>query len=78
MGVVYKVTNVINKKIYVGKTSGDLDKRKRQHKWNSLNGNSQTYFHKAIRKYGFDNFEWSILFESDDEHLLLEKRDFLY
>lgn len=32
MGVIYKVTNLINKKVYIGQTI-DLEQRKRNHKY---------------------------------------------
>lgn len=54
---VYKITNLINKKIYIGITN-DYKKRWSNHKCckTSLVG-------KAIQKYGKDNFRFEILFE---------------
>lgn len=72
--IVYKVINKINNKMYVGKTNGNLFDRKRKHERISLRSKN-TYFHNALNKYGFDNFEWSILCETDSESKLnaLEK-----
>lgn len=70
MACIYKVTNKVNNKKYIGFTKNELKKRKNQHK-NKANNNSQFAFHKAIRKYGWDNFEWEIIYESwDGEHCL--------
>lgn len=69
MGVIYKVTNLINKKVYIGQTI-DLEQRKRNHKSESYNQKSSGYkcaFHSAIRKYGWDNFVWEILEEITDD-----------
>lgn len=65
------MTNKINGKIYIGYTSKELKKRKYQHKQYALKRNSPFDFHQAIRKYGWDNFEWQVIYESwDDDHCL--------
>lgn len=57
-------TNKINGKSYIGQTIRSLEKRKREHITDALNDNKNSmYFHKAIRKYGQDNFDWEILYE---------------
>jgi group I intron endonuclease len=57
---IYKHTNKINGKIYIGQTSQDPKKR-----WQ--NGESaylhNPHFLNAIKKYGWDNFEHEILLE---------------
>lgn len=72
MGCVYCATNKINGKKYVGKTVGLLFDRKMIHYYDTRNG-SKLYFHNAIRKYGEDAFEWEILFESDNDEILLKE-----
>lgn len=54
-------TNRVNDKEYVGQTVGGLAKRKREHVWCALNKTHNMCFHKAIRKYGSENFDWEIL-----------------
>lgn len=66
------VTCKTNGKSYIGKTKHTLKCRKKQHHSASKCG-SNLLFHKAIRKYGRDNFKWEILFESDDDMVLYEK-----
>ena len=68
------------KKSYIGQTSISVDHRKNQHLWSSFNENDSSwhlYFHKAIRKYGIDNFEWSTLetITSDSKENLYECLD---
>lgn len=60
--VVYKHTNKINNKVYIGITGKSPEDR-----WGK-NGNkyskkSQPIFYNAIQKYGWDNFIHEILFE---------------
>ena len=62
---IYKYTNRINGKSYIGQ-SVDIDSRKCSHKTSAFNQNCGDYssqFHCAIRKYGIDNFDFEILVE---------------
>lgn len=58
--IVYKVTNVINKKCYIG-WCVDFSERKSRHLKAAKDG-VDTHFYAAIRKYGQENFTWEILF----------------
>jgi group I intron endonuclease len=60
--IIYKVTNTINGKIYVGKTTKSLDERKKSH-LKSIRLNVKTKFYNAIRKYGVVFFIWEELVE---------------
>lgn len=65
---IYKFTNKVNGKVYVGQTN-DIVKRKRGHKSTAFNSKSKDYnlpFHNALRKYGWENFDFEILEEIDD------------
>lgn len=70
-GRIYKITNQVNGKFYVGKTMKSLSTRFYNHSYASKTG-STTYFHKAIQKYGEDSF---IIEELDrcDSDILGEK-----
>ena len=74
-GIVYIASNKINHKIYIGMSMQNLTKRKLEHKSISKK-NSNSYFHYAIKKYGFDNFEWFLLFKSNDKDTLLNKEKY--
>lgn len=63
---IYKFTNKINNKRYIGK-SIDIEKRRKTHERNSVNCDG--YFYNAIRKYGLDNFDFSIIEECSKEEL---------
>lgn len=63
---IYKATNIINNKVYIGFTS-NLIKRIKSHKKGSENysGNgTKSAFYEAIIKYGWENFLWDILYQS--------------
>lgn len=55
-GRIYKITNQLNGKFYIGMTRKKLKYRFNNHCYDALIRNSNSYFHKAIRKYGKENF----------------------
>lgn len=55
--IIYKITNLINRKIYIGQTTISINKRWSQH----CNKQSNTAISKAIKKYGIKNFEIKVL-----------------
>ena len=57
MGRIYKITNDINNKIYIGQTIKTLTKRWQQHKCNSTKEYfKQIVLYKAFKKYGIEHF----------------------
>lgn len=72
-GIIYKATNKINGKSYIGQAFNFIQRRV-LHKHLSLKKNSSFYFHRAIRKYGWDNFEWKILERCDRDDLNLSEQ----
>jgi group I intron endonuclease len=68
--IIYKVTNIVNGKMYIGQTVYDLKKRKGQHLYSVKSYKDNFYFHRAIRKYGPDNFKWKIIHECDNINFL--------
>lgn len=68
---IYKITNLINKKCYIGQ-SRDIQKRWNSHKTRPFNEKDEDYnktLYKAIRKYGLENFSFEILEECKIEQL---------
>ena len=68
---IYKITNQINGKCYIGQ-SVNIEKRWYQHRRRSMMmgiTESDSYFHRAIRKYGLENFSFEILEECPKEQL---------
>jgi group I intron endonuclease len=61
---IYKATNKINGKVYIGFDS-NWPHRKNSHK--CYYKKYDTKFYRAIRKYGWENFEWLVLYQSKDK-----------
>lgn len=61
--LVYKAICRTNGKSYIGYTRA-FDLRKQEHKSAAKHKHNKYLFHKAIRKYGFDAFDWIILKEN--------------
>ena len=61
--VIYKVTNLKNNKVYIGKTEQKLNERKWAHYNSARNLDSQTNFHRALRNNPKEYFKWDTLKE---------------
>lgn len=62
---IYKVTNLINNKVYIGQ-SVHIETRWKSHQndYNNINYSGyNTMFYNAIRKYGINNFKFEIIEE---------------
>lgn len=62
---IYKITNKTNGKHYIGFTSKSIQKRLQDHV-NMAKQGSQNYIHRAIRKYGKDNFITELIYQSHE------------
>ena len=68
---IYKIENLINGKIYIGK-SINIQKRFKSHINDSFNENKPSYdhlIHKAIRKYVVENFSFDIIEQCNEKEL---------
>lgn len=73
-GLIYKLTNKINGKIYVGQTKKSVEKRWKQHVNHAKNSDGP--FQKAIRKYGEESFTLEVVCECGTQKELDEKEIF--
>lgn len=74
MGYIYKITNTLNNKVYIGQTVKTVERRFNQHKNNSNKPYfSQIVLYKAFNKYGFENFKCETIEEVPNE--LLNERE---
>lgn len=63
---IYKITNKVNDKIYIGFTKNKFSLRINQHICMSKNQKYKSIFHAALNKYGKENFHWEIIYQSKD------------
>lgn len=78
MGYIYKIQNKINGKSYIGQTRKHYEQRWYEHIKTAFSNapssqESRYSIHFALRKYGIENFDFSIVEEVDDE--LLDDRE---
>ena len=73
---IYKITNTINNKVYIGQ-SINIDERWRAHKADyknsHLTGKHKSYLYVSMRKYGIENFKFEVIEEAPKE--LLNERE---
>lgn len=76
MAYIYSITNNINQKQYIGLTrrSNPYDRWKEYLK--DSKSNSQCNIHRAIRKYGENNFKFRVIEECNDDKV--EEREIYY
>lgn len=70
---IYKATNNVNGKSYIG-FDANWPTRQKNHKKNYTERNSN--FYAALRKHGWENFTWEILYQSTDKeytHKVMEE-----
>lgn len=59
--LIYRFTNLVNGKVYIGQTVKALKQRLQLHDWSIRNRDGGQAIHAAIRKYGWDSFRIEIL-----------------
>lgn len=72
IGYIYKITNKINGKCYIGQTSKFYKKRWNEHKNTAFNKSKISYnypLYKAFRKYGVSNFEFKVIEKCEIQNL---------
>lgn len=65
MGFIYKITNIINGKSYIGATSRTLKLRMKDHRKDVTTG-SNMLIHIAIREFGWENFYAETIEETEE------------
>lgn len=73
--IIYKATNKLNGKCYIGQTTRNLNVRKNIHEKCAEDG-SKTKFHNAIKKYGKENFNREVVEIVNDKDKLNELETF--
>jgi len=65
-GIVYKIVNTSNNKVYIGQTIQTLKQRKKDH-LGCIKRLIRLRLYKALNEYGPDSFEWSILVNANSK-----------
>lgn len=65
---LYKITNNINNKVYIGHTS-DPKRRKSQHFYKKV-VNTKSIIRQAVDKYGADNFKFEVICIGDKNYVI--------
>lgn len=66
---IYKITNIITKKLYVGQTKRSIQRRFKSHISEANRNLYDTYLHRSIRKYGKENFTIELLEECNSDNI---------
>lgn len=74
--IIYKITNNINNKIYIGQTIESLKKRWNRHNWECTIKRNKMTITSAIIKYGKENFTIEIIDSANNINELNEKEIF--
>ena len=76
MGFIYKITNQINQKVYIGMTYRTPQIRFKEHLKDAEEKNYNRPLYNAINKYGKENFSISIIEEVENNELLGEREKY--
>ena len=71
-GIIYKITNIVNNKVYIGKTLETMEKRWKEHQKDSSRFTDRPLY-RAMNKYGLENFTIEIIDEPNID--LLSERE---
>lgn len=74
-GIIYRTTNLVNGKHYIGQTTQGIERRKYEHFYYKNRDNSK--FRTALRKYKPEDWGWEILSENVPQEYLNELEVFL-
>lgn len=75
-GYIYKITNLINNKIYIGKTKYSIETRFKNHLWSIDHHRTKSLLYDAMNKYGKDNFKIEQIDQADSLEELNEKEQY--
>lgn len=72
MGVIYKIYNDFNDKVYIGKTTRDAQTRFLEH-YKQKDG-SQSHINSSMAKHGLEHYNYEIIEECPNENLSEQER----
>ena len=72
MWKIYKITNLLNEKSYIGQTSQKIENRWNEHK-RGKTSTENSPLRRAIKKYGWDNFSKEVIDTAESLEEALQK-----
>lgn len=77
MPYIYKITNILNGKMYIGKTSSTIEARWKEHREDATCRNKEHRpLYSAIQKYGANNFVVEQIEEVPNDEIACERETF--
>ena len=77
MPYIYKITNLINGKLYIGKTSNSIKERWKEHISDSQKERCEKRpLYDAFNKYGIDNFQIEKIEEVENDDIACERENY--
>jgi group I intron endonuclease len=78
MGFIYKITNLVSKKCYIGETvQSTPEKRWKAHRSFSKTQNGCKALSSAIKKYGLEKFKFEVLIICFDEDRFIYEKEYI-
>ena len=68
--VIYKITNIVNGKVYIGQTVQTNPKMRWYEHWAAAKSGHTQHLYKSMRKYGVDAFAWKIIDQAETIEVL--------
>lgn len=76
-GKIYKITNGINNKVYIGCTVTSLEKRYYEHLYRCFKTDYKSKLYNSIKKYGEENFTIELIEECEVIHIYEIERKYI-
>ena len=76
--LIYKITNLINEKAYIGQTIKTADQRWKEHLshiFGQHENDKNKHLYRAMRKYGVENFKFEVLQDNIETYEQLDKAE---
>ena len=73
---IYKITNQINGKVYIGQSTRSVPERFHRHIQDAMSERLDTHFARAIRRYGPDNFTVEVIDTAENQDELNRKEQY--
>lgn len=74
--IIYKITNNVNGKVYIGQTIGTAKARFHRHIQDAISGRLKTHFANAIRKYSPESFSIEVIDIAETQEELTQKEHY--